>query len=416
MKNFPHQFNDLDKSYEALRIAKQLIDDEIPLNDNNYGRQLTIEGVYTYRETALSVEEYFQSQQDNSSSYRGYETASRETRRFFQYLGFLIIDEDKNGTLSPLANQLLETETDEKRREIWKTALLQLTLEADGEISHPYRILLRLVNTFPGIETSKLLLALEAENDSDEEFERIAGFIDLPLEEIVENVGTTRRTADNAVKILPGIAVQLGDIERIRKRAGSRAYPVNQIVTEDGIITEGQTETARRTAPIRQVTAEEIAPTPNFQDIPSIPIDPTEANRMRQKRFTEHQQIVRLLGRINVDHGFEIFEDRFDCVATKSDTVLLYEVKTILESFTDQEKQTLTAVGQLKYYEFSEVQPKWHDANIEQIVVFSQKPHSQIVEFCTAENIIVVWQNEDNFQMFNPQTGADELFNPANLL
>jgi hypothetical protein len=416
IRKIPNQFTKLGKLFDALSLANRLINDGIPLTDENYGTEIIRDGIRNPRNKNIPLDEFFQIQQEKAPGDRSHYSTARGTKEFFALLGFLTLDEEKNGTLSPIAIQLLEAGPEDESKAIWKTALLQLTLEAGGQTSHPYRILLRLVNTFPGIETSKLLLALEAENDSEEEFERISAFVELNLEEIIQSIGTSKSRADNAVKILPGIAEQLGDIERIGSGVERRAFPINQIVTEDGIITEGQTETARRSAPIRKVTSEAIAPTPNFQDIPSANIDPTEANRMRQRRFTEHQEIVRLLGRINEEQGFELFEDRFDCVATKNNTALLYEVKTILESFTDQEKQTLTAVGQLKYYEFSEVRRKWHGANIKQVIVFSQKPNSVVLEFCSAENITVIWQNGNGFQIYNPQTSLDELFNPDDLL
>jgi hypothetical protein len=45
MKNFPHQFNDLEKLFNALAVARQLIIKQTPLTDENFGEQLTREGV-----------------------------------------------------------------------------------------------------------------------------------------------------------------------------------------------------------------------------------------------------------------------------------------------------------------------------------------------------------------------------------
>ena len=47
MKNFPHQFNDLEKLFNALRSVKQLIDEEIALKDENFGELLTRNEIYT---------------------------------------------------------------------------------------------------------------------------------------------------------------------------------------------------------------------------------------------------------------------------------------------------------------------------------------------------------------------------------
>jgi hypothetical protein len=79
------------------------------------------------------------------------------------------------------------------------------------------------------------MLALEAENYSKEAFERISNFAQRDMGQIIEGTGTSTAMAANAVKILPGIAEQLGDIERMN----SRVYPIGQLfITENEITTE----------------------------------------------------------------------------------------------------------------------------------------------------------------------------------
>lgn len=412
MKNFPHQFNDLEKLFNALAVARQLIINQTPLTDDNFGEQLTREGIYTYRNKSLSIDKFLAEEQNKPASNRGYLTVSRDIRRFFELLGFITVFPDKTAKLSPAANQLLLTKSASERKEVWKNALLQLGLEGtDGEVSHPYRILLKLVNTFQGIETPKLMLALEAENDSEEEFERISNLAQLPLAQIIADTGTSESMAANAVKILPGIAEQLGDIERVN----SRAYPIGQVViTEDEITTEEQ-PTRKAKATYRETDLEEIAKDPNINAVTSVSIDLAEAIRIRQKRLAEHQEIVRLLAELNTRHGFKLFEGKFDCLATKGDKALLYEVKTILPTASDEEKQTVKGVGQLKYYKFSIVHKEMGYTKIKELLVFSSKPDIGIIEFCSAENILVVWRTDNTFQIYNTQTNADEVFNPDNI-
>ncbi len=181
MKNFPHQFNDIKKLLNALVVARDLIDEDIPLTDENFGEQLTRKKIYTYRDKTLSIEQFLQNEMEKPRSSRGYLTVARDIRRFFDLLGFIVIlDANKHSRVTTMGKQLLMATSDEEIRDIWKNALLQLGLEGtDGEISHPYRLLLKLVNTFQGIETSKLMLALEAKNDSKEEFERISALAKL---------------------------------------------------------------------------------------------------------------------------------------------------------------------------------------------------------------------------------------------
>ncbi|MFC4232721.1 hypothetical protein ACFOW1_12530 [Parasediminibacterium paludis] len=413
MKNFPHQFNDLTKLFNALAVARQLINNETPLTDENFGEQLTRGGIYTYRDRTLSIDEFLAAEAQKPAANRGYLTVSRDIRRFFELMGFISVFPDKTARLSPAASQLLRTDSEDIRKELWKNSLLQLGLEGtDGEVSHPYRILLKIVNTFPGIETPKLMLALEAENDSEEEFERISNLAQRDMGQIIEDTGTSTAMAANAVKILPGIAEQLGDIERIN----SRAYPVGQLViTEDEITTEEQPARRPRTD-FRETNSAGIARDPILNVVSSVSIDLADAIRIRQRRLAEHQEIVRQLALLNEEKGFQLFEGKFDCLAIKDDTAILYEVKTILESSTDEEKQTVKGVGQLKYYKYSIVHRQMGYTNIKEVLVFSHKPNDGIIEFCSAENIRVVWKDGGTFQIFNVQNGADELFNPDNLI
>lgn len=413
MKNFPHQFNDLGKLFNALDVARRLIRNQTPLSDENFGELLTREEIYTYRNKSLSIDEFLEEERKKPASNRGYLTVSRDIRRFFELLGFVTLFPDKKAKLSPAAIQLLRTTSESVRKELWKNALLQLGLEGtDGEVSHPYRILLKLVNTFNGIETQKLMLALEAENDSEEEFERISNLAHKSIEQIIADTGTTESMAANAVKILPGIAEQLGDIERIN----SRAYPVGQlIITEDEITTE-EKQIGKAKATYRITDTEGIAKEPNLNIITSVSIDLGEAIRIRQRRLAEHQEIVRLLAKLNAQNGFKLFDGKFDCLATKDDTALLYEVKTILPTASDEEKQTVKGVGQLKYYKFSIVHRQMNYVKIREILVFSSKPNIGIIEFCSTENILVIWRVDDMFRLFNAKTNADDVFNPSALL
>jgi len=413
MKNFPHQFNDLEKLFNALAVVKQLVRNQTPLTDENFGEQLTREGIYTYRNKSLSIDEFLAEEQRKPASNRGYLTVSRDIRRFFELLGFITVFPDKTAKLSPAANQLLRTTSENVRKELWKNALLQLGLEGtDGEVSHPYRILLKLVNTFQGIETPKLMLALEAENNSEEEFERISNLAQKAIEQIIAETGTTESMAANAVKILPGIAEQLGDIERVN----SRAYPIGQLViTEDEITTEEQ-PTRKAKATYRETDLEGIAKDPKLNIVSSVSIDLAEAIRIRQRRLAEHQEIVRLLAELNTIHGFKLFEGKFDCLATKGDTALLYEVKTILPTTSDEEKQTVKGVGQLKYYKFSIVRREMGYDKIKEVLVFSSKPKKGIIDFCSVENILVVWRIDNIFQIYNSKTDTDEIFYPVDLL
>ncbi len=417
MKNFPHQFNDLSKLFRALQAIQQLLEEESPLSDENFGKLLTGNEIYTYKDRTLSIEEFLHAEQQKPKSSRGYLTVARDIRRFFQLLGYLTVFPDKSGELSSAAIQLLAQGNNEVKNQLWNNSFLQLGLEGqDGEVSHPYRILLKLVQDFPGIETPKLMLALEAENDSDEEYARISALASEPIDNIIQETGTTRSMAANAVKILPGVAEQLGDIERIN----SQAYLIGRVsVTEDEITTERESRAPnRQIATFREVTVDTIARDPNLANITRSSIDLAEAIRTRQNRLARHQEIVRLLATLNGDSGLNLYEGKFDCLAaTDEQQALLYEVKTILDSLSDQEKQTVKGFGQVKYYKFSIVNREMNLDDVTCFLVYSQRPNQELIDFCVSEDVKVVWlDNLQTFQIYNHDTTSGEIFNPSNFL
>lgn len=412
MKNFPHQFNDLNKLFDALSVIRDLINEQQPLTDDIFGERLTRSGIYTYRDRTLSVDEYLEIENRKDRSNRGYLTVARDIRRLFQLLSFVSLSEEKEGELSPNSIQLLASETENDRKECWRNSFLQLALDLNGDVSHPYRILLKLTQDRPGLETSKLMLALEANDDSSEEYERILELTDLSFEEIVEAIGTTISMARNAVKILPGVAEQLGDIER----RNNKAFPTSQIIiTEDEISTEISEISPRgEVAQFRQVNIDNLAQNPQFNAVVSTSIDLAEAIRVRQQRHAQHQTIVRGIGQLCGERGLSLYEGKYDCFATNNDRInSLFEIKTITTSKSDQEKQIVKGVGQLKYYKYSIVQQRMRIQNIiQEYLVLSMKPRQEFIDFCKQEGVNIVWVNGDSFTI---SLEEDTLFDPINV-
>lgn len=168
----------------------------------------------------------------------------------------------------------------------------------------------------------------------------------------------------------------------------------------------------KKRATYKEVGVEDIARDPSLKVISSVSIDLSDAINKRQNRLAEHQEIVRLLAILNDQCEFKLFEGKFDCLGIKGDSALLYEVKTILETPTDQIKQTVKGVGQLKYYKYSVVQQQMGISKIKEILVFSRRPDLGIIDFCTAENIAVIWREGDSFNIYNIEQGGDYIFNP----
>jgi hypothetical protein len=238
MKNFPNQFNKLTKFLSALRIIKNLIENSIPVNDENFGERLTRERIYTFRDKSLTVDEYFRKEAQKTASNRGYLRAASAIRRLFELLGLIFLNPDKTAILT-------------------HTAI--------------------------------------------------------------------------------------------------------------------------------------------------------------QRRLAEHQKCVRLLAELNEEAGFEIFEGKFDCLAVQEQSALLYEVKTLASSLSDEENQTIKGVGQLKYYNYSIVQNQMGLTKIREIIVFSRKPGGDIIKFCNSIDIIVAWLDGENFKFNDFDRNRIENFDPQNI-
>ena len=185
---------------------------------------------------------------------------------------------------------------------------------SDGNLSHPYRIMIRLVADRPGIETSKLLLALEAIDDTPSEYVRILALADLDTPEIIARLGIGEANARNAVKILPGIAEQVGDISRHDKHTFLLSHKTS---TEDSLIETGDEEfekTQSSTSLPIPVDPAAISPLPNFGEATESVVDLAAAIEMRKRRTVAHHNTVISIAKLLGQSGYIIYERPYDCL------------------------------------------------------------------------------------------------------
>ena len=420
MKNFPHQFNDLGKLRTALELAAVLIEqDENIASDQVYGEALARASVYSFRATNSSIEEALRRERQKPRANRGTETAARDIRRFLTLCGFIQSNADKQRyTISDKGKELLAASQSVLQRALWREALLNLALsDAAANISHPYRILLRLVEDFPGIETSKLMLALEAKNDSSDEYARVSGLVTRSMDQIVSVLGTSPSQARNAVKILPAIARQLGDIVR----GGNNSFPdVPRLVTEDTLQLEAEVlqdvGKGARVSTGRPVTSENIAGDPQFSTPVSTTIDLGDAIKVRQKRVIEHQEAVRSLAGILEREDYKLFESPFDCLGFNPEQgSLLMEVKTLDGSPRDERRQAERALGQVKGYRYFNYPPVAFHENTRDIVAFTGQPQEKTTDFLIHNRVDVLWRERVDW-IVKTGKGTTFRFNPRLLL
>lgn len=395
LKNFPHQVASLDKFLEALRVAAQILDAGGDFaSDAIYGDALAYGGVHSFRDAGnLSIAQLLARELQKPAANRGSRTAARDHRRALKLFGLI----SGNG-LTPIGRQLLDSPTNEVRLGIWREAMLALSIGDDENKSHPYRILLRLVYDHPGIEKRKLLLALEAQNDSLDEYNRILDLSDLPYNEVIDQLGISQHNAANSIKVLPGIAEQLGDVFTTGNKL---VYPkpsaslANETVDEVGIPKKPpRTNPSRRNRNPTLYTATNIAPSPAFQNNAQNIVDLYAAIQLRQRRTEEHQSLVTKFAHFLEENGYNLYANPYDCLASKDESWLLIEAKTLDGSPTDSRRQAEKALGQLRGYAFFDLPEGVEAMNVRHIILFSQKPSEEIANFLKANGFEVVWESD----------------------
>lgn len=217
MKNFPHQINDIPKLVAALRVYQELLAREAdPSDDGILGYAMATALVYKFRnqrdESPAAIAARIEQEKQKTAQNQGARTAARDIRRLFELAHFI----DDQG-ITQTGKNILDAGGDIKDpvvQHLWRNAMLKVAIPSTNaptsSESHPYQVLLNLVKARPNLSRDRLALALEAEDDSDEELQRVLRIADSQdWTELIECSVAQRR---NAVKILPAIARQIGDI------------------------------------------------------------------------------------------------------------------------------------------------------------------------------------------------------------
>ncbi len=404
MKNFPHQINRIDRLTAGLGVFAQLQEAGSSLADDGIvGQALAVQGVYSFRDKNTPLAQLLELERDKPESSQGTRTCARDLRRLFVLLGLLERPADADWRLTTRAADLLAVHEDtERRNEILRQALGELELRDEaGNVSHPYRILLRLVEERPGISGEFLGLCLEAEDDSEQEFMRLLELADSDdWEEVCQAIEVSSHQARNAIKILPALARQLGDI----------------IQSERGYIREGQAAPqappadrpgagARVRARPRPISAAEIGnagTSEKERDDPTstIPLDPSAiqaAKEMTRARTIRHDRILHEFADALELAGYELFVGRFDCLGVGSELSVLCEVKTLDGTPDDELVQVRASFGQLHYYERFDIPIGVNRSTLKKVAIFESSISTEHQAFLEEPDCIVLWKEGDTF-------------------
>ncbi|MCT4508239.1 MAG: hypothetical protein N4A48_05655 [Tepidibacter sp.] len=137
-----------------------------------------------------------------------------------------------------------------------------------------------------------------------------------------------------------------------------------------------------------------FAPNDEQDENSSSITDLTASIKTRKKRTQRHQDIVKLIALDLEREGYSLYENPMDCLAIKDkEPALLFEIKTLDGSTSDEKKQVQKAFSQLFYYE--EFNTREYNKNgIKKIAVFESRISEEHIIFFEKNNIKVAWINE----------------------
>ena len=406
MKGFPNQISDLGKLATGMRVLIELINAHQDARDDGvFGSRLVHAEVAGtgHGHRAMTPEAYLRQQEQQPVGRQSHRTTARGLRELYRMLGF-IVDTDGGVQIQESGRQaaaLADQPLEEQAKRFWHSAFCNLRHGDGNEASHPYRVLLRLVARRPRLSRAKCALALEARNDSVDELIRISDLADLDEQAIRDAIGVTQTTWNNARKILPTVAIQLGSV-RLGNN-GVELADTNWMVEA----TAAQNPVAAHVIvgrPTRQVTPTTIARVHTHTDFdegqPPVEISPADAirtARLRVGRFRRHQAIVQRLAARLGELGADLREDPFDVVAVFDDSVLVFEIKTLGDDAADERERVREALAQLCYYDRFHVRDVADRPTYSKVACFERAISEDHRHFLQQYGIVVIWQDDDGF-------------------
>jgi hypothetical protein len=209
-------------------------------DDGAYGYALAEAGVYSFRGLAAPAPETLRAriteERTKPLGSQGARTFARDLRRTLLLLGFLQNNADHSPELSSTGSRVLAIgeELTAEARQLWIHALLSMHL-ADSAADlplHPARAALLIASARPEIEKRWLALALDMQDDSEQELNRVLELIDQgDFADACNSLGVSDYEVANAVKIIPSLLEQVGLLS-IMLDAISRLRAVRSLLDE----------------------------------------------------------------------------------------------------------------------------------------------------------------------------------------
>jgi hypothetical protein len=357
----------------------------------------------------VPVDEYLAEQKLKRTSDQSFRTRARGLRELFRVLE--LIHDLRDELVVMRAGEQIAAFAGKKLTpdalRLWRTVIVSMSHDGgDGQSSHPYQVLLRLVARRPGITRAKCALALEAKNDSDDELDRILALADLEEDKIRDEIGVTESNWDNAKKILPRFAEQLGDVQKIGEQfylSDAPGVPKESPAEAEG---DKAVKGPRRPKSASAVTSDSIARGGTAEDsderdeLAESEVAPEALKAKKAKirdRLKRHNLIVKSLAKKLEAEGAELFENPFDCLACFAAEGLLIEVKSLDGTEKDEVPRVREALAQLLYYESFVTRPLVKKRAVRKIACFEYKVSENHIAWLQSSNIYVIWVAGDGF-------------------
>ncbi len=411
MKGFPNQVAELTKIATGIERLTALVDQGADAkNDGVFGESLVHAGVAGTGHSPIPVLDYLREQRKKPIGGQSFRTTARGFRELYRKLNFIddAGDEVRVTPLGRRAADFAEAAMNAAQVAFWQRVVRNIIQADAAGVSHPYLVLLRLVARKPGISRAKCALALEAHDDSDEELDRIVALADLSEQQIVTRIKVTRSNWDNAKKVLPKFAQQLGDV--IERAGGFYIADAPGSATEAGEPARGRAAERRPAGTRTPRSSREVTPDTigkagiaerdeEFEPLPAD-LDPAAmaaAIKMRRARLKRHNLLVRAFATLLKGAGAQLFEDPFDILGLIAKRGFLVEVKSLDGSEADERDRVRDALAQLLYYEGFVTRPVAGEATIRKIACFENKISDAHIAWLNAQSIAAIWKDEDAF-------------------
>ncbi|MBI2885894.1 MAG: hypothetical protein HYY02_01660 [Chloroflexi bacterium] len=234
----------------------------------------------------------------------------------------------------------------------------------------------------PGIDKKWLAFALDMNDDSDAELDRVLSLQRLDFERAITNVDATHYQAANAVKILPSLLEQLGLLSINIAVCNLTPLGVASLAGAPSAPTPAPTRRGRRIG-YGVATPEDVHDLTGGGGRPRTTEEQLHSAALLEERTSQHQELVkRIVASMGNVSDVRCSDDAFDIAADSvlRNETLLIEAKTLRG---DALVQARLALGQLLFYEYFDFRPVIPNS-IVKIAAFDSEPGDQARQFLGA--------------------------------